>query len=802
MCKQFESIEELCQQIVADKNYTGAESSTLNRYPVRFVLLESFEDLTAFIQECLNRSIYVVRIDKWLSTPERLMTYTQLSGRYTEYVSNEPARDYVLVPFFEMVRFTASGKDSGEFDTLLRTVRLIQAKAEAQEKYQRIYIPIVGMQELISPHRYDPHIHIWELHSKNRDPHHRVIFTPGTLFGLAVRPEDFTHCENISQWLKLSASTHNVNKDIICSSRILFESARHMRPDNVFEYVACSNVYDFLTKGLQLDLGNIIPSSEEMPYWEKLAAKIDIHNFSFYAYVEELFPLLCTEGPLGFIRTWTELRDDFSRWLICTYYLSKNGDRTYLGRVLRQCEARQTSELYSQLATLIFEEAPSDDFLQQRRTAMQEMARQGGRMQSSAEERLASRLDAMIAEPSCDMGQVLKYMTSCTDSEKARLVQWLGQGQIIRENVLDVYPELYNYTDPAAFQLTGAASWVNDYMIEYRLSKIANTPSPQLLEYLKEKNSSPIRFSAWKNEFKTVKTILHNRKDIDIYYWIDGLGVDWIPYVKRCIEQQNREGIYLNEIYVATAALPTTTSINKPKLQELTSEELHKIGDVDEYAHTFKQYPAYICEEFSLIDKAIKGVLDQYSDKTIAIVSDHGISYMAQHGKGKNLANLGVDQGGRYAKVQPGYVNDEAYVFTDDEQTICSLTHDSLTTKTPAGKGAHGGATPEEVLVPIFIISNKKNTYSYSAKLLTRELSASSPYALYEIRGELKGEVPVVYYGKTEYPLSPTRGNIYTSAHLPLNSAHRKLKLQIGEYTLTDSIDVHTGVEENDLFDL
>lgn len=43
------------------------------------------------------------------------------------------------------------------------------------------------------------------------------------------------------------------------------------------------------------------------------------------------------------------------------------------------------------------------------------------------------------------------------------------------------------------------------------------------------------------------------------------------------------------------------------------------------------------------------------------------------------------------------------------------------------GQGAHGGATPEEVLVPIIIVSGQKNANVYSVKLLTSDLVASSP---------------------------------------------------------------------------
>lgn len=44
----------------------------------------------------------------------------------------------------------------------------------------------------------------------------------------------------------------------------------------------------------------------------------------------------------------------------------------------------------------------------------------------------------------------------------------------------------------------------------------------------------------------------------------------------------------MNEIYVAASELPTVTSVNKTKLDEMAGGKLEKIGDVDKFAHTQK----------------------------------------------------------------------------------------------------------------------------------------------------------------------------------------------------------------------
>lgn len=74
--------------------------------------------------------------------------------------------------------------------------------------------------------------------------------------------------------------------------------------------------------------------------------------------------------------------------------------------------------------------------------------------------------------------------------------------------------------------------------------------------------------------------MLAGRNDIDVYYWIDGLGVEWIPFIQAILAKHQQDNIYLNEVMVARALLPTTTEINKVELQHLSDVDIQtmKVG--------------------------------------------------------------------------------------------------------------------------------------------------------------------------------------------------------------------------------
>lgn len=803
MYKEFGSLEDLYQEIETDKNWTGAESSLRNRYPIRFVLFENFGDFGEFVQVCQDHDVYVQSIEKWMKEgqDDKLITYSQLAALFESYIKSLPANDFVIAPFSETTRFYDNMRYA-EFDSLLKTIRLIQSPEEAQSGHQRIYVPIIGMQSKVSKFKDDPNIHIWEYHSGTEYDNYHLILTNGTTYGVKGLEERYTLCEDLRHWIALWKNVGaKIKPQIICTSKCIFANSDNAQPDNAFKYTVCNNAFEFLTEGLGINLGKLSLREEDMPYWEELASCIDVTDFDFDVFINQRFNTLNLNDENAFVQTWFEYKDTFSRWLLKTYFVWKSGERSYLIRVLENVTSLSTSDLFSQIATHIFDEPLDEASIGQRLSLLKEAKRQHVQIKSLAEQKVKAKLSAMAADPERGPLFAMKYMSPLTLSEQCLMVEWVGQGKVEKNDIKNLFPELYAYLLPSSIKTGKGNGWTNEYFQEYCLSKVGNQETGSLAKKLKELNGSQVSFETWRDGFKTVKTLMHNRQDIDIYYWIDGLGVDWIPFMTQVIDKHKADGVFLNEIYVAASELPTVTSVNKTKLDELANGKLEKIGDVDKFAHTQKTYPAYLVEEFRIVEDAISKVLSLYNGKKIAFVSDHGISYMAQFGAGLNLAGVETDHAGRCGHWLKGSAQtDNNYIVLDDGQTLCSLNNNSLSAKTPMGQGAHGGATPEEVLVPIIIVSNQKNANAYSAKLQSSEIVASSPVLRYTIKGLSSIDTPFVTYNDVDYALHNIGGDVYESERLNLVNTSTRIILHIGDFKQTDNLSINTGAQEDDLF--
>lgn len=308
-------------------------------------------------------------------------------------------------------------------------------------------------------------------------------------------------------------------------------------------------------------------------------------------------------------------------------------------------------------------------------------------------------------------------------------------------------------------------------------------------------------FNNWYNSFNTVRNILGNRKDIEVYFWIDGLGMEWVPFISEIVKARNSEGYYINQVLIGRAQLPTATEINKVDLQKLCGGMLPKNGDLDSDSHKMRPYPEYIISDMKKIREAINRILDENPGKKIAIISDHGITYMSQLVPGLNLSGITGDHSGRFATWNSGMaVSDEKYKILDDKRTLCALRHESLTSKVNAGCGCHGGCTPEEVLVPIFIISDFHGNTGHQISQMTLELSASNPVVRFKITGISNAETPYVLYNGKRYDMHQEADNIWCSNPLVLDTNMDRMKLVVEECEHDFKVKLKLGIVEEDLF--
>lgn len=807
MHKSFTFLDELFAHIKEDKEWTGANAAQHNRYPIRFVLFENFADFNQFIID-RPAGIYKHSIDTMLDAknPDEFLSYTELSKEIRSFTKKIPINDFVIYPFSEMARFY-DNESSTEFDSLVTTIRGQQAPEDAQNAHVRIYIPIVGMQRKMSKFMNDNSTFVWDYKSGIDRGTYQLVITNGTTYEVGGLEQEYSVVHNLYEWLKLWEKGEKVKRTIICSSPNIYANAQFAQPDNAFTYIECHNAYEFLTQGLNMDFGCAIePSEEELPYWERLAKDIDVSNFSFDEFVKEKVDTFTLNSGADYIKSWFDCSDDYERWLLTLYFRKVSKGEGYIYRAISQCASFSKSELFSKIATLIFDESNKDQFIQERREAMKLAAEHGVKITDEATKKLKAKLSAIAVSP--EQGgiyQAVKLLTSLTDAELQLCIEWVSKGRVKPMEIKEIFPGLYHYLEPLAINsLDSSSQWIAEYFDTYRRSKIADYIEPKVFEIINDKNADATAFHGWLDNFKTVRTILHNRTDIDIVYWIDGLGVDWIPFIRDIISQYTKEHVYLNEIYVAAADIPTTTSINKPKLQSLLPEDetLEKSGDVDSFAHVAKNYPQYIIDEMSIVENAIRKVLDEYNGKKIAFVSDHGITYLSQLEEGLKLGGLKSDHEGRLAVYSGSLVDDKKYVKLDDGKTVCALTHRSLTDKVNKGHGAHGGCTPEEVLVPIIIVSSQKNANNYSVKIENDEIDGTNPVFRFIIRGLSSIDVPSIIYNEVSYHLSPIGGDVFQSERLNLVDTATKVKVCInGNPYKTFSIKVSTGAQEDDLFD-
>ena len=807
MHKQFTSLDNLFEHIIEDKKWTGANAGQINRYPVRFVLFDNFADFYQFI---VNRpaGIYKHSIDTMLdkNNPDEFLSYTELSQEIRAFTKKIPANDFIIYPFSEMARFY-DNYDHNEFDSLVTTIRGQQAPEDAQLNHIRLYIPIVGMQGKMDKFMKDNSTYVWEYKSEIDNGTYLLVITDGKTYNVSGLEEKYTVVHSLYEWLKLWEKGENVRKTIICSSPNIFANAHFAQPDNAFAYLECRNAYQFLTKGLNLDFGlTAEPSEEEMPFWEELAKHIDITNFDFDEFVRERLDTFTLKSGVDFIKSWFDCETDFDRWLLTLYFKKISNGQGYIYRAVSQCASLSMSELFSNIATLIFDEVNKEAYLHDRRQAMIMAAEKGIKITDLAANKLIAKLSAIATSPeSGGYYLAVKLLTPLTDAELQLCIEWVSQGKVHRDEIKDIFPQLYYYLDPLSLNsLDNSTQWIANYFDAYRRSKLANSIDNNVSEILAEKNANTASFRSWLDNFKTVKTVLYNRKDIDILYWIDGLGVDWIPFIRNIISKYSKDNIYLNEIYIATAELPTTTSVNKCKLQSLLPEghQLPKIGDVDSFAHSSKSYPQYIIEEMEIVEEAVCKVLDQFNGKKIAFVSDHGITYLSQLVEGLKIGGIKTDHEGRLATYSSPIVDDNKYIKLDVGQTVCSLTHHSLVDKVNKGHGAHGGCTPEEVLVPIIIVSSQQNATTYSVSIVNDEIDATMPIINFIIKGLSSIDIPTLVYNDVTYHLANKGDNTYESERLNLVDTATKATVYInGTPVKTFSIKVSTGATEDDLFE-
>lgn len=798
MYQAFENFDNLLQCIREDKVSAGINAASAGRFPVRFVMFDNFKDCYDFVDHLTDNGVELQSIDCWLDSqyPDLLITYSKLSDKICSFIRSKEDNDIVIAPFSELARFYNNNRPDIEFDTLISDVKAIQASHIAYENQQRVYIPIVGLEAKMSKFYNDSQTKVWYYKNPLPQQNYRLIITNGSTYGVNGLDNNYSVVSTISEWLRLWRD-QKMKRNIICTSRSIYAYAEYAQPDNAFDFVPCNSVYKFLTDGLGLHLSFLSNKEGTIQYWLDLAKEINIDSFDFKTFFNAKFDIHDLAGFDIFIKTWFENEHPFERWLLTSYYQKKFCSKGYICESIKNLNGFTNADLVQAIALTIFNLENSEDYLHERNAVLSYICKKKVVLPETIQHKLIEKINQVVE--TLGYNTALRYVSLVTNAEKKLLINWVSHSYISKEDIREIYPQLYYYLGTSFGIKDLENKWILKYMDAYKKAKVCNEYTDEVLNIICEKNHDTIKFNSWYHNFSTTRTLLNNRKDIDVFFWIDGLGLDWLPFIQYVIGLRKHDNFFLNEVYVSRADIPTKTENNKKSLLLLANNNLPKEGDLDSVSHKVRQYPQYIIDDMEKISDIINSILDNNPDKKIAIVSDHGISYLPQLCPGLNLPGFESDHGGRIAIVKKPTI-DNRYIILDDNTTVCALQHNSLCAKIHDGSGCHGGCTPEEVLVPILIISSQPNATNWTATLLDFEVSASNPVLKFDIRGLSFNDIPIIEYNNVRYELIAQSENNYITPNLPLSQDAKTIRLIIGNKHRDFNLELKLGLEEEELF--
>ncbi len=303
-------------------------------------------------------------------------------------------------------------------------------------------------------------------------------------------------------------------------------------------------------------------------------------------------------------------------------------------------------------------------------------------------------------------------LTDNTLLEKKTIVKWVAQNGL-SEAISYVYPALDAYLKKYIFDSPVLAGELTEYFDSYKRQKVSNHISDNFVK-LVEKHASSISYAQLPTRDNAIKAI--SDKSNTYLYWIDALGVEYLSYITTLAK---KKGLSIHTDIVRSD-LPTITSINKQFYEQWTGGKKYKEEQLDNIKHKDKggyfftddEDPIHIPAELAVIEKALNTAameLGMHHCKAFVIASDHGASRLAVIKKQEVPYETDTrgEHSGRCCKAFEGC--DVPYKFEDNGFIILS-DYGRFRGSRPANVEVHGGASLEEIVVPVITLTLKKQT--------------------------------------------------------------------------------------------
>lgn len=780
--KDFDSIEGLYQEILDDKQ---TRLPLNNRYPTRLIFLPSFQILKEFVRLMDSHGVKKLELAGLLSHDDGWLTVEELINKIKMLNDNE---DLVILPLSELVRFYSRD----EFSSLFNAISCLENNNRTLRR--RIYIPLVGIYErfndefFVNFYRKQQWAPIWRVQSNVI--HKITIYIVD--FHLNCMP-DIGIIYNTKDWLNIWKS--EAIKSVICVSKTLKHRYPNRLPDQMYDIVEIKNHKEFLSKihGISLPVKF---NENDMDYWEKLISiMIKKPCRSLREIITEIFGTF-NIGKDAILKLWIETNEKFKKWLLRQYIISNNEwQDTYIYSVLNSLKEYDEDDFINGIWFKIFEIKSKTPKLYSERRQLIERLYTDKEVPILIEAKLEQKINSM----SGNKEELKKIITGITVHEKKILIKMFINNEINLPFLFERYKELYYYLQEIVpDNLPEQGSWVVDYFKEYRLSKLSDTISRELDSILYEKNKNRETFYKWYYSFETSDHILQ-KENVNRIIWIDAMGMEWFSLLVNLI--QNEMGYFIKKKLVARAYLPTITDCNR-------FENALYIRELDRDVHSTEpyRYPDSLIKDIEIMKKILQRNLTVSKGEKIAIVSDHGSTALARLKENLKIYDFKeAHHDGRCMWLEGDYPEDDELLIHTSER-LCSnnnlkallaLRYTSLYKK-PI-REVHGGATPEEVLVPLIIISRTESVIQYEIIPHSDKITRRFPFLWLSIKpfpvvnpillDERQKQINLEFDSKAQR----WKADLGT-----LKIGKNKVKIKIGDFEEDIDIEISGGIRHED----
>lgn len=316
------------------------------------------------------------------------------------------------------------------------------------------------------------------------------------------------------------------------------------------------------------------------------------------------------------------------------------------------------------------------------------------------------------------------YLTDLSQLEKEKVIIWLDtygleyDVNMLTDILNKVYPDLASYLSVYRFK----NELLDTYFEAYKYQKVINKILPSF-ETIVDEQSHELGFV----DVLKPRTSLTDKIDLcnSQAYFLDALGVEYLGFIQDKCDQY---GLSTN-ITCARCELPSLTCYNKEFVETFQNKGcgVANIKDLDEIKHHGEnsfdyekvKIPIYLIKELEIIDSLLKkirsNILNGVYEKGI-IISDHGASRLAVLHNTENKWSMATS-GKHSGRCCPQNEIDTKPDFSIEKEGYWILAnYDRFKGGRRANCEVHGGATIEEVAVPIIEITQKQ--YNIEAFIL------------------------------------------------------------------------------------